>query len=282
MSTELATSPQYMTLAKMLTSRADGIKSLVPKHLDADRLMKIAVGELRRVPKLQECTAESVLNAVIEAASLGVEIGMLNQGWLIPRYNGKAQKMEASFELGYGGLITVGKDNGDLDAVTLEIVRANDRFKRNQDGLEHEWNPWASDEARGPMVGVYAILTLTSGTKQYETMSKEQVDGIMARSQSANSGFSPWKTDYEEMAKKTVLKRAMKKVKLSRKAMEAIEKDNRAFDMIDAQVVDTVPKKLGTEALKEKLKAREEEPEPIPSDDNSFPNLDADGKEIKF
>lgn len=92
-----------------------------------------------------------------------------------------------------------------------ELVYAQDSFALN--GFDkpptHSYNPFSSD--RGDIVGVYVVVKTADGDYLTTCMSRADIDAIMNRSQSVKSGkSSPWKTDYGEMAKKTVVKRAYK------------------------------------------------------------------------
>ena len=76
------------------------------------------------------------------------------------------------------------------------------------------------------MRGVYAIAWLKDGSKQFEYMSKAQVDHVKKKSKTAASG--PWKTDYSEMARKTVVHRLGKYLPLSAEAQEVFEAASKA------------------------------------------------------
>jgi len=211
----------------------------LPAHVNPKRFMNVLIASIKKTPKLMSCDPTSVLTACQTAAQLGLEIGVLNQAWLIP------YGRDCQLQIGYGGLITLAKQ-GDVASVTTEVVCQADYFKRTSDSIEHEWDPF--DDNRGDVVGVYCVLTLKNGEKQYETMSVKEVNAIRDRSKAGRSG--PWVTDYNEMARKTVLKRAMKKVQLSLAAMQALDHDNKQSGYVDAQVVE----KLGNAAVLEMLK----------------------------
>jgi recombination protein RecT len=77
---------------------------------------------------------------------------------------------------------------------------------------------------------VYAVAKLKDGACQFEVMGKNDVDAIRGRSKSANSG--PWVTDYDQMAKKTVIRRLIKYLPISIEAARAvaIEDKHDGFD----------------------------------------------------
>jgi recombination protein RecT len=68
----------------MLTAWLPEIKRALPKHLNADRMSRIALTAFRRTPKLAECDPRSVFAAVIQASQLGLEPDTLGRSYLIP------------------------------------------------------------------------------------------------------------------------------------------------------------------------------------------------------
>jgi recombination protein RecT len=70
-----------------------------PKHMTGERLARIALTEFRRTPKLAECDPRSFVGAIIKAAQLGLEPGVLGQCYLIP------YKAECQFVPGWQGLV---------------------------------------------------------------------------------------------------------------------------------------------------------------------------------
>lgn len=251
-----------MNVVQALENPANKAKlsELLPDHVDEKRFVNVLISSVKKTPKLMQCDPTSVLTSCATAAQLGLEIGVLNQAWLIP------YGRDCQLQIGYGGLITLAKQ-GDVAAVTTEVVCQSDYFKRTSDTIEHEWDPF--DDHRGDVVGVYCILTLKNGEKQYETMSVKEINAIRDRSKAGRSG--PWVTDYNEMARKTVLKRAMKKVKLSLAAMQAIEHDNKQTGYVDSTVVQS---ELGNKAVLSMLKG------PVDSADVGDGDAGGDGADL--
>jgi recombination protein RecT len=139
--------------------------------------------------------------------------------------------------IGYRGLIDLARRSGQISRIEAHPAYEKDRFKI-QFGLnpilEHE--PDLSGDP-GPMILVYAVAELRDGTKQVEVMTKKQVDGIRARSKAGKSG--PWVTDYDEMAKKTVVRRLCKYLPLSVELVTAFERDDE-LETLEARA-DVIP-----------------------------------------
>lgn len=149
---------------------------------------------------------QSVINAVTNIAAIGISLNPAKrQAYLVPR-DGKI-----CLDISYMGLMDLAMSTGSILWAQAELVYEQDAFALN--GFDkpptHQYNPFAKD--RGSIVGVYVVVKTADGDYLTDCMSKDEIDSIMNRSQSVKSGkSSPWKTDYGEMAKKTVVKRAYK------------------------------------------------------------------------
>lgn len=194
------------------------LMAALPKHMTADRMARIALTEIRKNPRLMSCTLPSLMAGIMEAAQLGIEIGILGQGYLVPYGN------QAQFQIGYRGLIGLCRRSGDLLSIAAEVVCKNDRFvfKRGYDEkLEHE--PCMFGD-RGEVIGVYAYALTKDGGRYATVMTVADVEHIRAKSKAGQNG--PWVTDWEEMAKKTAIKRLAKTLPLSIEVASQIEKDD--------------------------------------------------------
>ena len=60
------------------------ISAVLPKHVTAERMTRIALNVIRSNPKLLECDINSLMGAVMESAKLGLEPGLMGQSYLIP------------------------------------------------------------------------------------------------------------------------------------------------------------------------------------------------------
>jgi recombination protein RecT len=205
----------------------DALVKVLPKHLTADRMFKIVQSAMSRTPKLYECTPDSVLRAVMQAAELGLEIGgVLGEAYLVPTWNKRIQAFEADFRAGYRGFVKLALDGGFVKDIDADVVRANDVFRlvRGSDpSVVHEPNI-ENDDA--PILGVYAIARYANGGFRCVYMPKDRVEKIRARSQAAEKGFSPWATDWEEMAKKTAIRNLLKLVPLSGRVKDLAERED--------------------------------------------------------
>ena len=203
------------------------LKAVLPAHLDADRIIKMAMGAYMRSDYLQKCTIVSVVKATIMAAELGLEVGgLLGESYLVPFDNKKKVKdgnvfkevkvTEATLIPGYKGLVKLARQSGDVSSIYACAVDESEleSFKvvlGTERKITHDMN--LSETRAGKSLAYYAVIKFKDGTEHFEVMTKKMVDEIKKRSKAADSG--PWQTDYDWMAKKTVLKQALKLVTMS-------------------------------------------------------------------
>jgi recombination protein RecT len=240
------------TFKALLNASKDAIQSRLPRHVTAERILKVALTSINKNPKLLECTRDSVMLSIMQAAELGLEPGgALGEGYLIP-YNNKVKgqngkpdrwEMQCQFMPGYRGLISLSRRSGQIISIESHVVHAKDKFSCAlglDPSLVHE--PAWEEANPGPLRFVYAVAKLKDGGTQFEVMSKSQIDAIRARSKSSDSG--PWVTDYNEMARKTVIRRLFKYLPVSVELAQAFEHDAAAsgegpeFAMLDGGTID--------------------------------------------
>lgn len=206
--TALANKPQK-TIQDYIKAMEGEIKKALPSVITPERFTRMTLSAISVNPALSKCTPKSFLGAMMSAAQLGLEPNTpLGQAYLIP-YKNKGVD-EVQFQIGYKGLIDLAYRSGEVEVVQAQIVYENDEF-HCQYGLEPKLTHVPADKDRGLPIKVYAVFKTKSGGYGFEVMSMDDVKKHAQKySRSANSSYSPWTTNFEEMAKKTVLKRVLK------------------------------------------------------------------------
>lgn len=212
------------TLTNYIQAMEGEIKRALPSVMTPERFTRIVLSAISSNPKLAETTPQSFLGAMMQSAQLGLEVNtVLGQAYILP-YNNKGV-MEAQFQLGYKGLIDLAYRSGEVESIQAHIVYENDKFEV-QYGLEPKLEHIPADSDRGEPVKVYAIFRTKSGGYGFEVMSMDDVRTHASKySKAYNSAYSPWKTNFEEMAKKTVLKRVLKYAPLKSDFVRGISAD---------------------------------------------------------
>ena len=198
----------------------------LPKHMTSDRLARIALTEIRKVPTLAKCDQTSFLGAIMQCAQLGLEPGgALGHAYLLPFENRKKGITEVQFIVGYRGMIDLARRSGQIVSLTARTVHENDEFSY-QYGLNEDLKHVPATGDRGALQYVYAVAKLKDGGVQFEVMSRSDVDKVRAQSKAGNYG--PWQTHYDEMAKKTVIRRLFKYLPVSIELATAVTMDEKA------------------------------------------------------
>lgn len=212
------------TMQQYIKSMENEIKKALPSVITSERFTRMVLSAISVNPKLAQCTPSSFLGAMMSAAQLGLEPNTpLGQAYLIPYKNRGVD--EVQFQLGYKGLIDLAYRSGEVELVQAHIVYENDDFTLEY-GLEPKLVHKPADRDRGEPIKVYAMFKTKTGGYGFDVMSMDDVRRHAEKySQAYKSGFSPWKTNFEEMAKKTVLKRVLKYAPLKSDFVRAVVQD---------------------------------------------------------
>lgn len=214
------------SIRQYVKSMESGIKAALPSVMTAERFTRIVLTTLQTTPKLNTCTPTSFLGSMMTAAQLGLEPNTpLGQAYILPYENRKNGTVEAQFQIGYKGLIDLAYRSGEVELVQAQCVHENDHFVCKY-GLSPVLEHIPADSNRGEITKVYALFKTKSGGFGFEVMS---VDDIKAHAKKYSKGFntsySPWSTNFEEMAKKTVLKKCLKYAPLKSDFVRSIVQD---------------------------------------------------------
>ena len=188
-------------------SMAPAIKVALPSVMTPERFTRITLSALSANPKLQECSPQSFLGAMMTAAQLGLEPNTpLGQAYLIPFRNHGV--MECQFQLGYKGMLDLAYRSGEVSIIQAHAVYSNDQFDYEL-GLDPKLQHKPAIGDRGDPVAYYAVFKTKDGGYGFQVMSIDEVRKH-AQKYSKSYGSGPWQTNFDEMAKKTVLKKVLK------------------------------------------------------------------------
>jgi len=203
---------------KELVTSAAGKKQFamaLPKHLSADRFLRVALTAFTRTPALLKCTKASLTESLMDCSSLGLEPDG-RRAHLIP-YGNKCQLI-----VDYKGLVELARRSGEISDIHADVVGENDLFEYSfgtNGNLEHK----PAIKGRGVVIAAYSYVKLKDGSSSYDVMNLEEINAIRKRSKASGSG--PWVTDWNEMAKKTVFRRHSKWLPVSAEFRNAADKD---------------------------------------------------------
>lgn len=251
---------QLQTIATYITARKDALAQVIANGLSAERLVKIICAAASRTPKLLQCTPASIYSCLHTSAQLGLELGgPLKHAHPVPFYNKRANNgqgaMECTLIVGYEGYLELVRRTGQVATIYAEAVRQGDVFDHElglHRDIKHKRK--AAFDGGKNVIAAYAVAHLKDGGHQLCVMMRDEIEAIRDRSKAREDG--PWISDFEEMAKKTAIRRLQKYLPKSTETAEALQHDD-AGD-VSVTVLEPTGNELPAPAadpLKERLKA---------------------------
>jgi len=210
------------------------IQAVIGNNLSPERLYQLCISTINREPKLAECSVESVLGCFMKCSALGLEpsnVDGLGRAYILPfgNKNLRGQK-EATLIVGYKGMIDLARRSGEIKDISARAVYENDEFSYSY-GLNEHLNHVPAAKQSKDLTHVYLVAHFKDGGHYINVMTKEQVDQVRNRSKAGTKG--PWVSDYEAMAKKTVVRRSFPYLPVSVQAQEAASVDEQTPDYTD-------------------------------------------------
>lgn len=146
----------------------------------------------------------SLQGAILNVAAIGISLNPASQhAFLVPR------KGSICLDISWRGLVKLATDCGAIKWAKAELVYENDTFEMNSicEPPTHKYDPFGD---RGELRGGYCLARLSDDTFMVEAMPVSEIHKIRDTSEAYKRGGGPWVDWPEEMAKKTIVKRAYK------------------------------------------------------------------------
>ncbi len=212
------TSPKREVRAE-IEAMADQFKMALPSHIKVDKFQRVVLTAVMSDPDLLHADRRSLIASVTKAAQDGL-LPDKREGALVifnqkVKVDGKEEWIKAvQWMPMIAGILKKVRQSGEISAITANIIHEKDDFVwslGDDEAIEH--TPPKLGEDRGSPIGVYAIATLKDGYKIREVMDIHDIEKV--RKVSKTGQFGPWKDWWEEMAKKTVIRRLSKRLPMS-------------------------------------------------------------------
>lgn len=200
--------PTVVSEVRADLSRMDGeFRMALPPHIPVDKFRRVALTSIQSNPDLMRADRRSLFSACVKCAQDG----------LLPDGREAALVVfgnAVSYMPMVSGILKRVRNSGELASITSQIVYRNDTFRYwvDADGEHIQHEPLMFGE-RGDIVGVYALAKTKDGAVYIETMTKAQVEKVRSVSRTKNKG--PWVDWWEEMARKTAIRRLSKRLPMS-------------------------------------------------------------------
>lgn len=202
---EVMAMPPKARIKTLLQENKNEIAAALPSHISVDRMLTIAQTAATSMPQLLDCYTPSLFGALIKSTQLGLEPNnALGQSYLVPFKNRKQNRTDCQLIIGYRGMIDLARRSGHIKSIQAQAVREGDVFEfewGTEEKLRH-----VPGSNRGEITHFYAYAQLTDGGVQFDVLTKSDVDSIMRSTQSRGE-YGPWKDHYEQMGRKTLIRR---------------------------------------------------------------------------
>ena len=188
------------TLEEFLTEKMPEIAAVLPKAYSPQKMVRMVINAVRANPAIGRCDRYSFVAGILSSMAVGLEPNTtLGHAYLIP-YGGKVQ-----FQIGYKGYLEMAYRTGLYKVVNAECVYKDDLFDYDlaPKAMQHKPRPHKKDEKP---IGYYASYEKKDGTKDFKYMTWEEIDEHRKKFTKTSSADTPWKRDFDEMAKKTCMK----------------------------------------------------------------------------
>ena len=232
-------------------------KGLMGTNLTAERFERLVFSAWNSNPKLKLCTPISFLAAAMTSAQLGLEPNTpLGQAYIIPYGN------KATFQIGYKGLLTLLWRSSEIQTVDAQTVYEKDEFEFEYGSNARLYHKPYCGSDRGAIVAYYGIVKYRNGGETFRVMFPDQIEEVRTKfSKSANSSDSPWRTDYNSMALKTVLLRNIKYGPLSVELARNVAQDGAIRSSLSENLLDSPVDPETWDVTETEVKVVESEPE---------------------
>lgn len=246
---EAAAKTQVVDVRTLIQTSVKELAKALPSHMNAERMVRIALTTLRMNPKLYDCEPMSFLGALFQSAQLGLEPNIEGQAYIIPYRNNKKKPdgtwhsvMEASFQIGYKGYVELFFRHQSAVSLDMQEVRENDEFAYEY-GTESYLKHKPALKDRGEVIGYYAVAKLANGAKVFKFMGKEEcIEHGKKHTKCVDKqgnfyADTPWQSDPDAMGKKTVLIQLMKLLPKSIEIQKALAMDNTIKSTVAADMI---------------------------------------------
>jgi recombination protein RecT len=214
---------RLQTLKTLFEKSKGSIAAVLPKHLTPERMIKIATSAASRTPDLLDCTPESVLLAVVQAGTLGLEPNTpLHHCALVPLNNKHTKRKEAVLWIEYRGLCQLAYNSGEVLDIYAHTVCENDEFDFDLGTKKRILHHYDIRKPRGVSIAYYAVVKFKSGGEDFDIMSRVEVEEIRSRSMGKDS--DAWVNNFDAMGEKTVIRRVLKTAPMSQDRSQALGK----------------------------------------------------------
>lgn len=186
--------------------------------------------------KLAECEPISIIQSAMNAAFLNLPLNQqMGKAWVVP-YKSKG-KSYAQFQLGWKGLVELALRTGMYHKINVCEVKKGQLIKHDPftEDIELDYTAKTSET----VIGYYAFFKLTTGFEKHVYWTMDEIKAHGAKfSKTYKSQYGVWQTNFDAMAKKTVIRNTLSQWGVfDTKMARAMQTDQSIIN--DAETIDT-------------------------------------------
>lgn len=213
-----------LTMTEYLTDKIDSVGAALPRDINKNRFITNCITVLNEKPELARINKAELVQGLLKGAYLGLDFAM-KECYLIPYGN------SVQFQTDYKGEIKFTKRYSirPIRDIYAKVVRADDEFTEKIVNGQPSIDFTPKSFSKSEIIGAFAVVNYTDGGMDYEVMSTEEINAVRKNySKVSNSGA--WVKSWDEMAKKTVLRRLCKHIETDFESVEAMKAWEEASD----------------------------------------------------
>lgn len=257
------------------------IASALPPHIPPERFIRIVLTAVNGNPDLLSADRRSLFEAAMKAAQDGLLPDGRDGAFVVFKAkSGDSWIKKVQWMPMVGGILKKIRNSGELLSIAAHVVYEADKFEYilgDEERIEHA--PALHD--RGRPIAVYAIAKTKDGGIYREVMSIDDVEKVRNVSRAKDSG--PWVNWWDEMSRKTVIRRLAKRLPMSSDLDDLIRRDDELYDFSGQRAERPEPaytvieNPLSDDVPAKQIEASPAEPEqeviPVPQKLNSAGNI---------
>lgn len=209
----LPSESQPPSLRQQVQSMEHQFALAAPKGVEARQIVRDVLTAISQNPDLLKCDPQSVLGGAMTMAQLGLRVGVLGHGWLLPFRDWKTKQHKAQLVIGYQGMVALAHRSGQIKSISARKVHENDHFHIEygvDENLVHR--PATGD--RGDVIVYYAVVKFLPDGHSFYYLTKAEAEVYRDRYAMAKNRngevVGPWKTEFDAMAMKTCIRQLSK------------------------------------------------------------------------
>lgn len=257
----------------------------LPTGVEAQQLLRDAITALRQSDDLWKCTKESFFGALMTAGQLGLRVGVLGHGWVIPFENRKKGReqgrdvFEASWVLGYQGMIELAYRTGQVLTISGHAIHANEEWEITYGSREEILHKPLMNGVRGEEIIYYTQAWFANGGYSFKAMGRDEIEDVRKGIRGSDRWDSPWKTNLRAMSLKTCLRRQFTFMPKTAALQLALTTDSVTTNLVEGHLVQVPVDDTAEPAVVEPETARKTvtvEPAPVVVADGAARRRQAD------